>query len=270
MARPNVITNPLPPHSEGNINVISSMEERIPNFSSPLFPWKAMLWALAQESHIVLENITKQPVDSGAPALKKGQTMLVVKGFAPLVLALPTIAKSSLGFIQKGAPAVPASRGFDPLVLPRSTLRISRVPGPKASNAALPGPNIISLKMFSLAPNLQTQEGVIIRKEEVCSNFSSGLSGLTRSGRCYTPGELEKRRKEIGKGTAELVRNKVTTKEAEELLQTIQKVNHSVIQPLEKSPAQISISALLLSSRDANEMAGLLTIEPCFMVTPAE
>ena len=43
----NVITNPLPPHSEGNVNVISIMEERIPDFSSPSFPWKAMLRALA-------------------------------------------------------------------------------------------------------------------------------------------------------------------------------------------------------------------------------
>ena len=56
-AKPNVITNPLPPHQEGNVNVISIVEERIPDFSSSSFPWKAMLWALAQESHIILENI---------------------------------------------------------------------------------------------------------------------------------------------------------------------------------------------------------------------
>ena len=56
-AKPNVITNPLPPHQEGNVNAISIVEERIPNFSSSSFPWKAMLWALAQESHIILKNI---------------------------------------------------------------------------------------------------------------------------------------------------------------------------------------------------------------------
>ena len=33
------------------------VEERIIDFSSPLFPWKAMLQTLAQESHIVLVNI---------------------------------------------------------------------------------------------------------------------------------------------------------------------------------------------------------------------
>ena len=55
--RPNVITNPLPPHPKGNMNAISTVEEMILDFSSPSFPWKAILWALAQESHIVLENI---------------------------------------------------------------------------------------------------------------------------------------------------------------------------------------------------------------------
>ena len=80
-------------------------------------------------------------------------------------------------------------------------------------------------------------------KEEVCSNVSSGLSELTRSGWCYTPEEQEKRRKEIGKGTAELVRNRVTT---EELLKIIWKADYGVIQQLNKSPALISILALLL------------------------
>jgi len=69
-----------------------------------------------------------------------------------------------------------------------------------------------------------------IGKEEVCSNISSGLVGLTRSGWCYTFEELEKRRKELGKGTTELIRNKVTTEEAEEFLRTIQKADYSVIQ----------------------------------------
>ena len=45
--RPNVITNPLPPHPEGNVNAISIVEERIQDFSSPSFPWKTMLQALA-------------------------------------------------------------------------------------------------------------------------------------------------------------------------------------------------------------------------------
>ena len=55
--RSNAITNPLPPHPKGNVDTMSKVEERIPNFSFPSFPWRAMLQALAQESHIALENI---------------------------------------------------------------------------------------------------------------------------------------------------------------------------------------------------------------------
>ncbi|KAL0015538.1 hypothetical protein SO802_002607 [Lithocarpus litseifolius] len=55
-------------------------------------------------------------------------------------------------------------------------------------------------------------------------------------------------RKDIGKGTTEPIRNSVTTKEAKEFLKTIQKADYSMIQQLNKSPAQISILALLLSS----------------------
>ena len=53
----NAMTNPLTPHQEGNVNAIFIMKERILDFSSPSFPLKAVLWALAQESHIVLENV---------------------------------------------------------------------------------------------------------------------------------------------------------------------------------------------------------------------
>ena len=86
-----------------------------------------------------------------------------------------------------------------------------------------------------------------IREEKVCSNISLGLVGLTRSGRCYTPEELEKRRKEIGKSITKLVRNRAIIEEAEKFLKTIWKADYGVIQQLNKSLAQISILALLLS-----------------------
>ena len=165
-------------------------------------------------------------------------------------MALPVVAKPSLIFNQEGILAVPAIQGFDPLVLPRSIQGISRATSLKALEAALPSPVIISPKMFSLVPNLRNQEGVVIRmpkpfpykdshrvpwkyyvtliptrarKEEVCSNIPLGLAGLTRSGRCCTLEELEKRRKEISKSTAEPVRSRVTTEEAKEFLRTIER-----------------------------------------------
>ena len=74
--------------------------------------------------------------------------------------------------------------------------------------------------------SISTQTG----KEEVCSNIFSSLERLTRNGRCYTLEELQKRRKDIGKSIAKPVRNRITTKEAEEFLKTIQKSDYSVIQ----------------------------------------
>ena len=47
------------------MNAISIIEERVPDFSFPSSPWKAMLQALAQESHIVLENIESPGFDWG-------------------------------------------------------------------------------------------------------------------------------------------------------------------------------------------------------------
>ncbi|KAK9984202.1 hypothetical protein SO802_033727 [Lithocarpus litseifolius] len=57
VAAPNIITNPLPPHQERNVNASITIEERVLNFSSLSFPWKAMLRALFQESHLYLKDM---------------------------------------------------------------------------------------------------------------------------------------------------------------------------------------------------------------------
>ena len=102
-------------------------------------------------------------MDLGALVPKKGQAMLAIEGFTPLVLALPVVIEPSPRFIKKGTSVIPNIRGFDPLVLPSSIQGISRAPSPNVLEAALPIPVIINPKMFSVAPNLQTQEGVVIR-----------------------------------------------------------------------------------------------------------
>ncbi|KAL0010912.1 hypothetical protein SO802_006020 [Lithocarpus litseifolius] len=56
-AAPNIITNPLLPHQEGNVNAIIIVEERVPDFSLPSFPWKVMLRALVQKSHLDLKGV---------------------------------------------------------------------------------------------------------------------------------------------------------------------------------------------------------------------
>ena len=65
-ATSNIITNPLPPHQEGNVNAIIKVEERVLDFSLPLFLWKVMLRALVQESHLNLKGIGTSKFDWGS------------------------------------------------------------------------------------------------------------------------------------------------------------------------------------------------------------
>uniref|UniRef100_A0A2N9GD13 RNA-directed DNA polymerase n=1 Tax=Fagus sylvatica TaxID=28930 RepID=A0A2N9GD13_FAGSY len=55
---------------------------------------------------------------------------------------------------------------------------------------------------------ISTRESKPKTKEEVVGNLTSGLGGITRSGRCYTPEELEKRRKEAGKAVEDPTKTK--------------------------------------------------------------
>ena len=63
VAIPNIITNLLPPQQEANVNAIITVEERILDFSSLSFPWKAMLQDLVQESHLDLKGIGNPGLD---------------------------------------------------------------------------------------------------------------------------------------------------------------------------------------------------------------
>ena len=62
---PNIFTNPFSPCQEGNVNAIITVEERVLDFSSPSFPWKAMLRALVQESHLDLKGMGTLGFDWG-------------------------------------------------------------------------------------------------------------------------------------------------------------------------------------------------------------
>ncbi|XP_022736187.1 uncharacterized protein LOC111289419 [Durio zibethinus] len=89
----------------------------------------------------------------------------------------------------------------------------------------------------------------------------TGVGGITRSGRCYTPEALEKARKEKAKvgeenenqsgldTTLEKEWQKpVSESEAGEFLKLIKHSEYSVVEQLNKMPARISLLSLLLSS----------------------
>ncbi|KAK9997934.1 hypothetical protein SO802_017537 [Lithocarpus litseifolius] len=224
---PNIITNPLPPHQEGNVNAIITVEERVPDFSSSSFPWKDIGDRHALFDCKVLQSQVQSLADRGIIWIEREIMRRVV---GP--------ASSS---IEEETAIVLTIRGFDPLILPKPASGISMISSSKALKAILPNSHRVPWKYDVYL--ISTRSG----KEEVYSNISTSLFGLTRSGRCYTPEELEKRRKEIGKGTAKPVRNRVTTEEAEEFLKIIRNSEYSVIQQLNKSQAQISILVLLQS-----------------------
>ncbi|XP_034903465.1 uncharacterized protein [Populus alba] len=83
--------------------------------------------------------------------------------------------------------------------------------------------------------------------------FRTEISGLTRSGRCFTPEELERQRKVKGKEVLDLdkefeVNKPVTEEETNEFLKLMKHSEYSIVDQLKKTPAKISIMSLILSS----------------------
>jgi hypothetical protein len=67
--------------------------------------------------------------------------------------------------------------------------------------------------------HIVTTRGIERRMDETdVDNLSSGLGGITRSGRCYTSEELKKRRKELSKAVEDPLKKKVTKEEVEDFL----------------------------------------------------
>jgi hypothetical protein len=86
-------------------------------------------------------------------------------------------------------------------------------------------------------------------EEAEVENLSLGLRGITRSGRCYTSKELEKRRKELGKALEDPSKKKIIEGEVEDFLRIIKNSEYNVVKQLNKMLAHISVFSLLLASR---------------------
>jgi hypothetical protein len=95
---------------------------------------------------------------------------------------------------------------------------------------------------------ISTWEGKPKTEEEVVGNLTSGLGGITRSGRCYTPEKLEKRRKEIGKVVEDPVKTKAVEDEAADFLRIIKSSEYNIVKQLSKMPSHISVLSLVLAS----------------------
>ena len=100
------------------------------------------------------------PSDQRSSDSGEGENPSTIGGFVPLVLALPAVI----------GPASP----LDPFIMPKPISGISRVSGLRALEAILLSPVVINPKTFSIAPNLQTQEGVTIRMQKPFPYEDSG------------------------------------------------------------------------------------------------
>ena len=80
---------------------------------------------------VVIEEIIESLADSGLLDSRKDKIPPTIKGFTPLVLALPVITGPASSSVQEGTAIVPAIRGFDPFILPRPTSEISGVSSSK-------------------------------------------------------------------------------------------------------------------------------------------
>jgi len=83
--------------------------------------------------------------------------------------------------------------------------------------------------------------------------FRIEISGLTRSGRYFTPKELEKQRKAKGKEVLELdkefeVNKPLTEEETNKFLKLMKHSEYCIVDQLKKTPAKISIMSLILNS----------------------
>ena len=83
--------------------------------------------------------------------------------------------------------------------------------------------------------------------------FQTEISGLTRSGRCFTPEELEKQIKAKGKEVMGFekeweVNKPATEEETNEFLKLMKHSEYCVVDQLKKTPAKISIMSLIVNS----------------------
>ena len=73
---------------------------------------------------------------------------------------------------------------------------------------------------------------------------TTAAQGMTRSGRCYTLEELD-----LGGQNKDESKRTISKGEAEEFLRRMQSKYYSIVKHFEKTPAQIFVWALLMSSQ---------------------
>ncbi|XP_017976456.1 PREDICTED: uncharacterized protein LOC108661971 [Theobroma cacao] len=114
---------------------------------------------------------------------------------------------------------------------------------------------------YNCSVQVSKTEKWIVESQDDAANIT-GVGGITRSGRCYSPEALENLKNEKGKEKEQSSRKEkvqppkstddskglVTKKEAAEFLKFIKHSEYNVVEQLNRLPARISLLSLLLSS----------------------
>uniref|UniRef100_A0A2N9HMH2 RNA-directed DNA polymerase n=1 Tax=Fagus sylvatica TaxID=28930 RepID=A0A2N9HMH2_FAGSY len=241
---------------EGVINTIGVEKSDEVGITSTKIPWEPLFHELKKRGLLTVPRAPKESTEAGTCQYHPGVRDHDLQGceeFKKEVASLPyektnfqarmeRIKEDFEEFCEKKkeelgklTPATPPEMSKpDPVVIQYATkekvmLQTASVSTVQFSEKV---PSVASLKV----------------EEEVVGNLTSGLGGITRSGRCYTPEELEKRRKEIGKTMEDPAKTKVAEDEAADFLRIIKSSEYSVVKQLSKMPSHISVLALLLAS----------------------
>jgi len=150
----------------------------------------------------------------------------------------------------------------------RGLLRIEKATGEKVSMMEAPNKEVCRVQFVTGKPPklvlskplvahrgsynaLPHDYGCSFKSTQQPPIFQAEIRELTRSGRCFTLEELEKRRKAKGKegvDVTEEINKPVTEEETNEFLKLVKHSEYSVVEQLKKTPARISLLSLILSS----------------------
>uniref|UniRef100_A0A2N9F9X9 G-patch domain-containing protein n=1 Tax=Fagus sylvatica TaxID=28930 RepID=A0A2N9F9X9_FAGSY len=261
---------------EGVINTIGAEKDEEVDITSTKIPWEPLFHELKKRGLLTCTKGTKRvdrsrhvPVSSRGSRpqptrLRRVQEGSRQQGWKELKRIFEEFCEKKKEELGKLTPATPPGMsGPDPVVIHYATKEkvmlqtasvsavqssekvpsvVIQVPQPFPYQDSKRIPWNYGMKVIS------TRESKPKTEEEVVGNLTSGLGGITRSGRCYTPEELEKRRKEAGKAVEDPTKTKATEEEAADFLRIIKSSEYSIVKQLSKMPSHISVLSLLLAS----------------------
>ncbi|KAH0637927.1 hypothetical protein KY289_037842 [Solanum tuberosum] len=219
----NINQNPLPRHTETNMLEMMNGWEKV---AVPNKPILKIGTGIENSANVVdLTKMMPSEAERRSESLNPlNSSILTVKG------ALEDVRASH----REASLVVP--RGPNKLILVVQGAHIPHVIIKPVSQLPMTNPKAVP---WNYEPTIVTYKGKKVNEEV------DEVGEITRSGRCYAPTELRKT-----KNDQMQVKSPVTEGEAEEFLRKMKLSDHSIVEQLRKTPAQISLLSLLIHSNE--------------------